>query len=113
MQFWRIISVAAVLALFYVGHGLHAQAPLPLEAQARGNVHINPDYTPWLGGARPTGVTSSADGLTLHFWGPALQPVLADPKAPLTIHTTMQARVAPQLPGLPGLPGFQPAGAPR
>ena len=67
--FWRILAAAAVLGLFYVGHGLHSpdssrpalDFATPVQAQGVGITYSTQDNSIFM-------ATSSDDGKTLHVF---------------------------------------------
>ena len=64
-RFWKMLAIALVVALFYVGTGLHSHADgQSLVPSAHGQI-IGPAITQ---DAQDVLITASADGRTLYIW---------------------------------------------
>ena len=94
--FWKVVAVLAVLAGFYVGHGLHQPTitSFPGESVAKG-IEIDPTYSPWLSGERPIAITASADGTVLYFWDKGEKTQVNSPSAALEIKATVESERQP------------------
>jgi hypothetical protein len=71
-RFWKVIAVLSVVAVFYVGHGLHEKTGLGVpslanEARADGVAILRTSSDAW-----GTAVTCSPDGKTVYYFGPQL-----------------------------------------
>lgn len=61
-NFWRMLGILAVLAVVYVGHGLHTDGNHPMIAEAQGGITELPSDS------MGRFVTSSPDGRTVFVW---------------------------------------------